>query len=317
MHIVLSRHRHALSLLAAAASWGIAAVISKRAVTEIPPLTLLSVQLSVSVVLLLALLIARGRRLALSPGLGRLGALGLLNPGVSYALSLAGLTTVTASLSVLLWATEPLMIVGLAWWLLGERISKPLAAAVAVAATGVAFVVAQPGTTGRVAGIALTLAGVAACALYTVVAGKLMAAESTLEVVAAQQLAALGLALLLVGVVSVMNGYPELSDVSVEAWLSAVVSGMLYYAIAFWFYLSGLRRVPAAVAGLFINLVPVFGVAAGHILLSESLTPRQWVGGGIILIAVSATVILQSRSDSPSPPRKEPEARNTARHQAH
>jgi drug/metabolite transporter (DMT)-like permease len=47
--------------------------------------------------------------------------LGLLNPGISYALSLVGLPYATASLSALLWAVEPLLIVGLAWLVLHER----------------------------------------------------------------------------------------------------------------------------------------------------------------------------------------------------
>ena len=49
-----------------------------------------------------------------SEGSPLLGRLGLLNPGAAYALSLLGLTTITASLSVLLWALEPLMILFLA-----------------------------------------------------------------------------------------------------------------------------------------------------------------------------------------------------------
>ena len=41
--------------------------------------------------------------------------LGVLNPGVSYALSLAGLQRITASASALLWALEPILILALAW----------------------------------------------------------------------------------------------------------------------------------------------------------------------------------------------------------
>ena len=43
-----SPRRHVLALTLAAACWGIGTVISKRAVDEIPPLTLLSIQLGVS-----------------------------------------------------------------------------------------------------------------------------------------------------------------------------------------------------------------------------------------------------------------------------
>jgi hypothetical protein len=38
----------------------------------------------------------------------------------------------------------------------------------------------------------------------------------------------------------------------------------MYYAAAFWFYLRGLSCVRASVAGGFINLIPVFGIATAY-----------------------------------------------------
>lgn len=90
-------YSHSLSLVAAAACWGIAAVISKRAVDEIDPLTLLPIELAVSVTVLLFLAALTNEQSFWSPRLKRLGLLGVLNPGLSYALSLAGLARVTAS----------------------------------------------------------------------------------------------------------------------------------------------------------------------------------------------------------------------------
>ena len=64
--------RHAaLFLTGAAACWGIATVVSKRAVDEIAPLTLLPVQLAVSVVTLAILVRARGLRVGWSPQVRR------------------------------------------------------------------------------------------------------------------------------------------------------------------------------------------------------------------------------------------------------
>jgi drug/metabolite transporter (DMT)-like permease len=292
MPAVVRRHRHALLLTGAAACWGVATVISKRAVAEIPPLTLLPVQLAVSVATLLVLTRLRRVRMRWSPDLHRLGALGVLNPGASYALGLAGLAHITASLSVVLWAVEPLLILALAWWLLRERITRPLVATVAAAFTGVLLIVVRPGSGGQALGVVLTLAGVAACALYTIIARTWLADDSTLAVVMTQQAYALAFAVALgtVGLV-VSDTTTPLSRVSGEAWLSAIASGVLYYAIAFWLYLSGLKRVPAAVAGLFINLVPIFGIAAGHLFLAERLTGRQWLGAAVVVVAVSVAML--------------------------
>ena len=66
-------------------------------------------------------------------------------------------------------------------------------------------------------------------------------------------------------------------------------AGALYYGVAFWFYLAGLRGVTASSAGLFINLVPVFGIAASYIVLVERLSPRQWVGAIVVIAAVATS----------------------------
>jgi probable blue pigment (indigoidine) exporter len=55
----------------------------------------------------------------------------------------------------------------------------------------------QPGATGQAVGITLTLVSVPCCALYTVLTRRLMLDDSSLNVVLAQQAAALVFALLL------------------------------------------------------------------------------------------------------------------------
>jgi probable blue pigment (indigoidine) exporter len=277
--------RHSsFALVAAAASWGLATVMSKRAVVEIEPLLLLVVQLGSSVLLTGAFLAQRGRLVA-SRTWGKDALLGLLNPGVSYLLGLAGLASISASMSVLLWATEPLMIVGLAWVLLGER-NRGVLGSVTVAAVGVALIGVFPDSTGTTAGVLLTVAGVAACATYTVISRKLGLSDATAVVVLTQQVSALAFALALFGVLLVFRRIEFPADVSGQAWLAAVTSGVIYYAVAFFFYLTGLRETPAATAGLYLNLIPVFGIAAGFTFLNERLSGRQWIGALLIIGAV-------------------------------
>jgi drug/metabolite transporter (DMT)-like permease len=54
------------------------------------------------------------------------------------------------------------------------------------------------------------------------------------------------------------------------------------------------------VAGLFINLVPVFGVAAAAVLLDERLIGRQWLGALLVVGAVSLMAAAQSRQEQAS-----------------
>jgi len=289
----------AWSLVAAAACWGTATAISKRAVDEIAPLTLLPLQLAVSVsVLLVVSLVGRERMLPVQHR-AQLGWLGVLNPGLSYALSLAGLSRITASTSALLWATEPVLILLLVWLVLRQPPTRTISLCAAVALIGVVLVVARPGVRLSATGVALTLAGVGACAVYTVISSRYLGEASTLAVVFLQQAAAFGFAVLLwVGAVVTADA-GSLRDVSSTAWVSAITAGALYYGVAFWFYLRGLRMCSPALAGLFINLVPVFGVTAAAILLDERLGARQWLGAVIVLGAVTALTLVQSKRDRP------------------
>jgi drug/metabolite transporter (DMT)-like permease len=69
---------------------------------------------------------------------------------------------------------------------------------------------------------------------------------------------------------------------------SAIGSGALYYAGAYWFYLGALRHVPASYAAVSFYLIPIVGVAGGALLLGERLDARQWVGAVIVLGAILA-----------------------------
>jgi probable blue pigment (indigoidine) exporter len=287
------------ALVAAAACWGVGTVVSKQVVDDVAPLTLLPVQLAASCAFLLTVAVVRAEPLSWSPSVRRLGALGALNPGLAYALGLIGLTTITASMSVLLWALEPVAILALAWLVLHEHIPAALAAAIAIAITGVLLVVYQPGATGDATGIILTLVSIGCCALYTVLTRRLMLDDSSLHVVVAQQVVALVFAVLLATAVTVLGGTGwDLGGLEAGELLEAGASGVLYYGLAFWLYLTGLRFVPASYAGAFLPLIPVFGVAAGY-LAGERLDPRQWLGAAII-VAATAAIAVQQRAAAQS-----------------
>lgn len=76
--------------------------------------------------------------------------------------------------------------------------------------------------------------------------------------------------------------------------------GLVYYALAFWLYLIGLKRVPASLAALFLNLIPIFGVSAAYLFLGEGLTIAQWSGALLILVAVAALLRLQRVETMPA-----------------
>ena len=283
------------ALVLAATCWGSGTVISKAALSEVPPLTLLAVQLAASLAVLTIVMRTQGIPLH-SDGSPLLGRLGLLNPGIAYALSLLGLTFITASLSVLLWALEPLLIMALAGLFLRERITATFVVLSLIAVGGMVLVVYDPSSTdGQWIGVALTVAGIGCCAVYSVVTRRWIPdAKETSQVVVAQQAHALVLAFGLVVLVGLAGGTIRPTALTPLGLASAIGSGVLYYAGAYWFYLGALRHVPASFAAVSFYLIPIVGVAGGALLLGERLDPRQWLGAVIVLAAILAIIRLPS-----------------------
>jgi drug/metabolite transporter (DMT)-like permease len=295
--------RNVFWLVLAAACWGFGTVISKQAVAEMPPLTLLPIQLATSVAFLLVLTRVRGERMPEGREGRLLGRLGLLNPGMAYALSLVGLTQITASLAVLLWASEPIFILGLAALVLGERFGLPIIASSGVAIIGLVLVVFDPAATGSLVGIALTVAGVVVCAIYTVATRRwLLGSDSTFGVVLAQQVHALAFALVVLAALAASGRPMAPRTLTLPGLASAAASGLLYYAFAYSFYITALRSVRASIAAASFYLIPVFGLAGGW-LVGERLEPIQWLGGIVVIAAVAIITLRSARPAEAAPAR--------------
>lgn len=290
-----------LFLIAATALWGVATVISKNLLGSVPPITLLLLQLIPSVFALWLVVLATKAPLSL-PVLP-LALLGVLNPGVSYILSMVGLTTTTASVATLLWAAEPALIVFVAVLLRAERVNTKFLLATVVAAGGVVLVSGLIDTgnlrADTLSGPGFILAGVLCCAFYTVLMRRMASSYDALPATAVQQTAGL-LWTAAIWALEPRGGSSTLTSMPIEVFVWAGVSGLMYYAAAFWFYLSALRKVTATTAGIFLNLIPLFGIATAWLALGEHLAPLQWIGGSVIIASVTALCFMQNSSDSHS-----------------
>jgi len=286
-----SRH-HVLLLVCAMASWGGGTVLSKQALGRgVAPLTLLAIELAASSLLLSLSAVVLRIRVSRSAALTKLALLGVLNPGAAYALGLLGLVSISASMSVLLWATEPVLIMLLAVLLLGERIAAATLVAMAIALTGVLLVVYRPGATGDATGIGLTLGAVCACAFYTVLTRWFVLDDSSLGVVLVQQIVALLFAVALV-VAATATGVSTVGlPADASTWGLATASGTVYYGLAFWLFVGGLRGVPASVAASMYPLIPVFGLVAAF-AIGDRLAGQQWIGAALVVLATAAAATL-------------------------
>jgi drug/metabolite transporter (DMT)-like permease len=73
---------------------------------------------------------------------------------------------------------------------------------------------------------------------------------------------------------------------SSRVWLATVFLGVFGTAIAFLFYLQGLRQIGASRASIFVNFVPVFGVIFSSLILGESLSGATLAGGACVIVGV-------------------------------
>lgn len=280
-------------LVAAAASWGLGTVLTKYALGGFDPTLLLPFQLACSVLLLTCFLLMKGASLGTVSRPLKVAALGVLNPGVAYALALVGLSRIDASVSVIIWATEPIVIVLLAYLFLRERITRVALVSLVAAMVGVALIVGSPSSGATLAGIALTFAAVLACALYSVLLRLMRLSEGTLPIVLIQQLSALSfavIALLVVEAPQISVGTPTSAET-----FSAVCAGGLYYGVAFLLYVAGLRRTSAARAGVFLTLVPVFGLVFSVALLGETVGLGGFIGAITVVAAMGFLGVMDSR----------------------
>lgn len=292
----ISRGLAVTAMVGSAACWGGATVATKGALEVFPPLTLLLIQLGASVTALWsAVLLLRLRVGPPGPAL-RAGSTGLLEPGLAYAVGVPGLALTTAGNASVVAALEPVLIVLLVWALFGMRPGRLVAAAVVAAVAGVCLVSLPEGSGlggGDTRGDALVLLGTAFAAAYVVASSRLVAEASPLVLTALQQSAGLVLAAALaaLALATGLEAWP--AALPPDALLLAAGSGLVQYALAFWLYLVGLRGLPVTLAGLFLTLTPVFGVAGGVIALGEEVAAAQLAGAALIVAAV--VVVLARR----------------------
>lgn len=278
-----------LLMIASAATWAAGLILTKLTLdTGSEPGSVLLVQLVASVAALaIACLVVR----APIRGAWRHGWVGLLEPGLAYQLSLAGLALTSAANASVLGSLEPMLVPLIAWVLLRQRPRLRLVVVILGATAGSALVSFPNGDgSGSFAGDALIVASVAAAALYVVVASKQVTTVRPLPAALTQQTWALGfvlLSLLVLGGLRLPAG---------DVMLLAAVSGIVNYALPFWLYLSALTRMAVSRAATYLTLIPVFGVLGSVLVLGERVTWIDLVGGVLVVASLGYDATAQARA---------------------
>jgi drug/metabolite transporter (DMT)-like permease len=292
-----------LMLIASALCLSLGIVVAKHLVGGIDPIVFLIVQLGASLTFLWAVAIAQGASIGPLGNIAPLVGLGILI-GVAAICTIIALRLINASQASLIFATQPALIVALAWPLLGEKPTFAVVVLSILALSGVAAVIGGMPLADNMslAGSMTALLSTVIAALYVVWMRKLTISHDPLKSLAIIQSTAWLVALL---ALPFDNGFQEVlaAPMTAVAWLAVALSGFLQYGLGYWLYLIGLRKVRAGIAGLYLNLCPLFVIGLAYIFLGESLTLTQWAGAVAILFAVTAMSLVDLFVPSDAPAR--------------
>jgi drug/metabolite transporter (DMT)-like permease len=281
------------ALVVAAATWGSAGTFIKYALDSWGPITLLVAQLLSANLVLWSVVLIRGYRRP--PHIRRVLLLGVLEPGLCYALIIVGLLFTSAANAAILTATESFFVVTLAAIFLRERLTGRSVVGLCVALTGVLALESAGGIDGVHVGDALVLAGLLSAGLYVVVARTIADSFDTLTMTAHQFAASLALALPFALVRWAAGAEQILEPRPLSSWVAALGVGIVGYGGSFLLYNFAIAHVQAGLSSMVLNLMPVFGLAAAVLFLGESVNPVGLLGG---LLVISSILIFPSEAEA-------------------
>ena len=278
-----------LKLVGVAAIWGGTFVAGRIAAAEMAATTAALWRYVFASGVLLAAAFALERGLPRLTGRQWLGVTLLGATGVAaYNLFFMwGLKSVPAGRAALIVALNPAATLAGAALFFGDRLDARKLAGIAVALLGAAIVIGRGDPLALVAGGLgageLTILGcVASWAAFTLIAKRLMAGLSPLAITVYASLTGT----LMLAAATLVDGAPLVPGASLPAWAALAFLGAFGTAVAFVWYNDGVHRLGTARAPVFINLVPVFAVALGALLLGERVDASMLAGGALVLAGV-------------------------------
>lgn len=196
-----------------------------------------------------------------------------------------GLKHINAGRGALVVALTPVIVVLAAWFLGRERMTPLKLTGVVIAMAGCLTVIGSGNPLALLHGAVgigeWLILGCALCwTAYTFIGRR---ATKTLSPLAATLWASL-IGAALIGATALLQGGSDIAAWSWRVWTSVVFLAVGGTALAFTWFADGVRRLGAARASAFVNLVPVFAVLQAAILLDERLG-LSVLGGGLLVIA--------------------------------
>ena len=286
-----------LAALGAVVLWGISFVATKAAVSEISPITLVTLR-AVLAVLFLATVLTATRTPIFAPRkeMKMLALMGFVGVFVHQILQAIGLTMTSAINTGWLIVLIPIWSVILSAIFRGERFGPfqllglvlGLAGAVLVVTRGrlSGSLLAVPSTRGDFLIVASTLNW----AIYTILG------HATIRRLGAKRATTMAMMLggvMLLPVFIATKGWQELDQLSTAGWAAVFFLGVGSSGIGYLLWYGALEHIEAGRVAAFVYIEPLITLATAMALLGEKVTAITIAGGALVLLGV---VLVQRRS---------------------
>jgi len=276
------------------ALWGSFPATAKLALADFPPFFLTAVRCTAASCFLLILLARSSSDTirGLGPGAARvfliLGAAGIWG---SMQFTYVAIYNTTAGNAVILQAATPVIVVLIARFYLGERLTRAQWLGVTASVFGVLlvitrgpFAVLEPAELHS--GDFITLLSLASSAIYTVYGKRVLASYSPLLATTAAYVLGTMLVLPTAAITAPLFPAPRVS--SLTAWAVVFYQGILGAVAHIWWYRAVLVVGPSQ-AAIFTNLQPIIGIVLAPLLLGEQIGIWHVVGTLFVLAGVGLT----------------------------
>ena len=279
--------RDAAAALLVMVLWGLNFVVAKVGLEQLPPIWLVALRFAVVAVILVPF-VARPRgqlwaiyRLSLS--------LGVLH----FALMFSALNHLDAAVAAICIQIQVPFSALLAALFLGDRLGWRRAVGMAVALAGVVILMGEPRQGSETWAIGLILAAalvwsVAALQIKHLSSVDGLALNGWLALFTAPQLA----------LVSAVLEDGQLAATAAADWRaygSILYQSLIVMILCYGIWYALLRRYPVNMVMPWTLLVPLFGVAAGILLLGEAATWSRLIGGAVTVFGVAMILVRRPR----------------------
>ena len=270
-------------------AWGSNFTAMKLALEEVPPLLMVGLRFAILVPLIAVL-----KRPALP--WSRILAVGaLINMG-QFAFLFAALNAeASAGLASLLIQMQAPLTIALSFLVFGERIRPLQIAGLALALAGLGVFAASSGGNVTGLGLALLLMAALSWACGNLVLKRVGRVDTLALFIWASLVPPLPMLALSVAVEGPAP-FATIAAMSAQGWLAVIYVALASTVLGYSIWGALLARHPAALVTPFALLIPVVGVSIAALVLGESLTPRDAIGGAIILAGLALTQMGAKRS---------------------